>query len=161
LGRGFDDLAGLGWQGYPALLALALFAWHEKHARGRDARDILHEVLQGPVRFKRKTAGGAVSSLDSWGYIEFECQSPIWRPGGWRGCPKAWKLTARGYGRLQELLQNMGLTLNDILAQPGPPDVKALLDGKVRELYAGHWARVRRYEEAAGEAGLRRDTRKS
>jgi hypothetical protein len=55
----------------------------------------------------------------------------------------------------------MGLTLNDILAQPGPPDVKALLDGKVRELYAGHWARVRRYEEAAGEAGLRRDMRTS
>ena len=161
MGRGFDDLAGLGWQGYPALLALALFAWHEKHARGRDARDILHEVLQGPVRFKRKTAGGAVSSLDSWGYIEFECQSPVWRPGGRHGCPKAWKLTARGYERLQALLQNIGLTLNDMLAQPGPPDVKALLDGKVRELYAGHWARVRRYEEAAGEAGSRHDTRTS
>jgi hypothetical protein len=156
--RRFNDLIGLGYESYPTLLALATLAWHERRGLRRSATSILREVLPGPDRFKNKTAKEAVSSLDARGYLEFECQSPIWRPGGWRRCPRAWRLTVRGREKLQGLLQNMGLTLNDILAQPSPLDVKTLLDGRVRELYAGHWARVRRYEEAAGEAGSRHNT---
>jgi hypothetical protein len=156
--RRFNDLIGLGYEGYPVLLALAILAWHEKRGRRRSATSILYEVLPGPGRFKNKTASGVVSSLDARGYLEFECQSPIWRPSGWRRCPRAWRLTVRGREKLQGLLQNIGLTLNDILAQPGPLDVKTLLDGKVRELYAEHWTRVRRYEEVAGEAGSQHNT---
>jgi hypothetical protein len=152
--RRLDDLVGLGYDGYPALLALALYAWHEKRGLRRSASSILYEILSGSDWFKEKTARGAVSSLDSRGYVDFECQSPTWRPEGWRRCPKAWRLTVRGYERLQGLLSNIGLTLDDVLSKPSPVEVKNLIDGRIREVYREHWDRVRRYEEAvAGEGG--------
>jgi hypothetical protein len=153
--RRFDDLIGLGYEGYPVLLALALYAWHEKWGQRRSASSMLYEVLPGSDWFREKVARGVVSSLDSWGYLEFECQTPIWRPLGWRRCPWAWRLTVRGYERLQGLLSNIGLTLEDILKQPSPLEVKNLIDGRIRTIYKEHWERVRRYEEVvAGEGGL-------
>jgi hypothetical protein len=153
--RRFDDLVGLGWQGYPVLLALALLVWHEKRGQRRSASSILHEVLPGSDWFREKAARGVVSSLDSWGYLEFECQSPMWRPMGWRRCPRAWRLTVRGYERLQGLLQNIGLTLEDVLGQPSPLDVKNLVDSRIKAVYKEHWERVKRYMEAvAGEGGV-------
>jgi hypothetical protein len=146
--RRFNDLVGLGFEGYPALLALALYAWHERRGERRSASSILYEVLQGSEWFREKRARGVVSSLDSRGYLEFECQSPMWRPGGWRRCPRDWRLTEMGYRRLQELLGNLNLTVDDILQQPSPQDVKALIDGRIKTVYREHWERVRRYEEA-------------
>jgi hypothetical protein len=153
--RRFNDLIGLGYEGYPTLLALALYAWHEKRGQRRSASSMLYEVLPGSDWFREKAARGVVSSLDSRGYLEFECQSLIWRPGGWRRCPKEWRLTVRGYERLQGLLQNIGLTLEDVLGQPSPLDVKKLIDSRIKAVYREHWERVRRYEEVvAGEGGL-------
>jgi hypothetical protein len=146
--RRFNDLVGLGYEGYPVLLALALYAWHEKRGRRRGARSVLEEVLVGSAWFKERVAEETVYLLDSRGYLEFACQDPWWRPGGWRRCPRDWKLTARGYDRLRELLQNLGLTLDDVIRQPSPLDVKNLIDGRIREVYREHWERVRRYEEA-------------
>jgi len=151
--RRFNDPIGLGREGYPTLLALALFAWHSQHSKGRDARRVLGEVVLGPEWYRERVVGSIIYGLDAWGYLDFSCQSP-WRPGGWRRCPRDWELTERGYRRLQELLSNLGLTLEDILQQPSPRDVKALIDGRIRQLYREHWERVRRYEEVARGAGL-------
>jgi hypothetical protein len=152
--RRFNDLAGLRWHGYPILLALALFAWSSEHSRGRDARRILYDVMVGFTKwYKERVAYSILDALNSWGYLDFNCQTP-WKPRGWRRCPKEWKLTERGYARLQELLGNLNLTVDDILQQPSPQDVKALIDGRIRQLYREHWERVRRYEEVARGAGL-------
>jgi hypothetical protein len=148
--RRFNDPAGLGWQGYPALLALAVLAWHEKRGQRRSASSILYEVLPGSDWFKKKVARAVVSGFDSWGYLEFKCQSPMWRPLGWRRCPRDWRLTERGYEVLQKLLGNLGLALDDILRQPGPLDVKNLIDSRIKTIYREHWERVRRYEVVAG-----------
>jgi hypothetical protein len=152
--RRFNDPAGLRRHGYTILLALALFAWSSRHSRGLDARRVLYNVMAGFTKwYRERVAHSIIDALDSWGYLDFSCQSP-WRPGGWRRCPREWKLTERGYARLQELLGNLGLTLDDILQQPSPSEVKALIDGRIRQLYREHWERVRRYEEAARGAGL-------
>ena len=152
--RRFNDLAGLGWQGYPALLALAVLAWHEGRGSGGHVARILTGVLAGSDWFKEKLAYDTVYALCAWGYLDFGCLGNRWQPWGWRRCPRDWELTERGYRRLQELLSNLGLTLNDILRQPSPQDVKALIDGRIRQLYRQHWERVRRYEEATRGAGL-------
>jgi hypothetical protein len=148
--RRFNDLIGLGYEGYPVLLALALLAWHEKRGARRSARSILEEILVGSTWFKKKVAEETVWCLDSRGYLEFACQDFRWRPGGWRRCPRDWRVTQRGYARLQELLQNIGLTVEDVLKQPSPIEVKNLIDGRIREVYREHWARVKHYEEVAG-----------
>ena len=154
--RRFNDLVGLGFEGYPTLLALALYAWHSRHSRGADARFILYDLLFGSKWFKSRVAGNIIFVLDSLGYLEFDCQTPIWRPGGWRRCPRDWRLTEMGYRRLQELLSNLGLTVEDVLRQPGPFEVKKLIDGRIRDMYREHWERVRRYEEyVSREVGLR------
>jgi hypothetical protein len=153
--RRFNDPVGLGYEGYPVLLALALYAWHERRGVRVSARSVLTEVLAGSDWFKKKVAEEVVWCLDSRGYLEFECQSPMWRPLGWRRCPRDWKLTVRGYERLQELLQNIGLTLDDVLRQPSPLNVKNLIDGRIKSIYKEHWERVRCYMEvAAREVGL-------
>jgi hypothetical protein len=146
--RKYSDLLGLGREGYPVLLALALYAWHERRGRRRSARSVLEEVLVGSERFKERVAEETVYLLDSRGYLGFACQDPLWKPGGWRRCPRDWRLTERGYDRLRELLRNLGLTLDDIIVQPSPLDVKNLIDSRIREAYREHWERVRRYEEA-------------
>jgi hypothetical protein len=153
--RRFNDLIGLGYEGYPTLLALALYAWHSRHSKGRDARFILYDILFGSKWFKSRVAGNIISVLDTLDYLEFNCQTPIWRPMGWRRCPRDWRVTARGYQRLQELLSRLGLTLDDILRQPDPFEVKKLIDGRIRDIYREHWERVRHYEEfVAREVGL-------
>ena len=152
--RRFNDLIGLGYEGYPTLLALALFAWHSQRSKGRDARGVLKDALVGSDWFKKKMARIVVDSLDSRGYLEFECQNPIWRPMGWLRCPRGWRLTVRGCERLQGLLQNIGLTLEDVLGQPSPLDVKNLIDSRIKAVYREHWERVRQYEEATREVGL-------
>jgi hypothetical protein len=146
--RRFNDPVGLGREGYPVLLSLALFAWHTYHSRGVDARRVVLEVLVGSDWFKRKVVWSVLSCLDSLGYLFFECQSPIWRPGGWRRCPKNWDITVAGYARLQELLQNLGLTVEDVIRQPSPLDVKALIDSKIKAIYREHWERIKAYEVA-------------
>jgi hypothetical protein len=153
--RRFNDLVGLGYEGYPTLLALALYAWHSRHSKGRDARFILYDILVGSKWFKSRVAGNIISILDSLGYLEFNCQTPTWRPLGWRRCPRDWRVTIRGYERLGELLSNLNLTLDDILKQPSPLEVKKLIDGRIRAIYREHWERVRRYEEyVSREVGL-------
>jgi hypothetical protein len=151
--RRFNDLVGLGYEGYPTLLALALLAWYEKRGVRRSARSVLIEVLAGSDWFKKKVAEDVVSYLDSRGYLEFECQSPVWRPLGWRRCPKDWRVTVRGYERLQQLLSNLGITVEDVLGQPSPLDVKNLIDSRIKTVYREHWARVKRYMEVVGEGG--------
>jgi hypothetical protein len=152
--RRSNDPAGLGHEGYPALLALALYAWHSGHSGGGDARSILHDFLSGSKRFKSRVANSIIASLDSLGYLEFNCQTPIWRPLGWRRCPKDWRVTVRGYERLEELLSSINLALDDILKQPNPFEVKKLIDGRIRAVYRELWARVRRYEELVAREGL-------
>jgi hypothetical protein len=147
--RGFNDPAGLGWQGYPALLALALFAWHEKRNLKWDARRILGMVVVGHDWYRKRFVRSVISSLDSWGYLRFECQSFIWRPLGWLKCPREWGLTELGRARLQELLFNIGLAPDTVLKQPNQFEVKALIDNRIRQLYREHWERVRRYEAVA------------
>jgi hypothetical protein len=148
--RRFNDLIGLGFEGYPALLALAVLAWHEGRGSGGHVVGILKDVLVGSDWFREKLAYDAVYVLDVRGYLEFKCQNPVWKHGNWRRCPRDWRLAEAGYRRLQELLGNLGLTLSDIQRQPSPRDVKALIDGRIRQLYREHWARVKRYEEVAG-----------
>jgi hypothetical protein len=148
--RRFSDLAGLGDDGYFTLLALAVFAWHSEHGRGRDAKRVLYKVLAGSSFYKARVAGSAIDRLNSLDYLSFECQSPIWKPRGWRACPRDWRLTVKGRERLGELLQNLGLTIEDVLKQPSPPDVKTLIDGRIRAIYREHWEKVRKYEEVAG-----------
>jgi hypothetical protein len=147
--RRFDDLVGLGYEGYPALLALAVLAWHESRGSRGHVASIVRDVLVGSEWFKKKLAYDVVYALNIRGCIEFSCQGPVWKRGGWRRCPRGWRLTERGYGRLRELLQNIGLTLDDVLKQASPTDVKNLLDSRIKQLYHEHWERVRRYEEVA------------
>jgi hypothetical protein len=144
--RRFDDLVGFGWQGYPTLLALALLAWHEKRGLIWDARRILGMVVVGSEWYRKRFVRDVISSLDSWGYLDFSCQSPIWRPLGWLRCPRDWRLTELGRERLQELLSNLNLTLDDVLKQPNQFEVKMLIDNRIREIYKEHWERVRAYE---------------
>jgi hypothetical protein len=151
--RRFNDPVGLGWRGYPVLLALAVLAWHEHRGSKGHVASIVRDVLVGSEWFREKVAREVVSSFDSWGYLEFECQSPMWRPMGWRRCPRAWKLTARGYERLQQLLSNLGLAVEDVLKQPSPLDVKNLIDSRIKAIYRDHWERVRRYEEVVVKEG--------
>ena len=152
--RRFNDLIGLRYEGYPVLLFLSLFAWHTYHSKSKDARSVVREVTEGSEWFKRKVVAGVIDYLDSAGYLYFKCQSPMWRPGGWRRCPRDWEVTVPGYARLQQLLSNLGLTVQDILQQPDPRSVKILIDGRIRDVYREHWERVRRFEEVAGEGGL-------
>lgn len=117
----------------------------------RSARSILEEVVVGSAWFKERLAEETVYFLDARGYLEFACQGFGWRPGEWRRCPRDWRVTQRGHARLQELLQNLGLTLDDVIRQPSPTEVKNLIDGRIREVYREHWERVKRYEEVAGD----------
>jgi len=155
--RRLIDLVGFGYEGYPVLLSLAFFAWHTYRSKGVDARSVVRELLVGSEWFKKKVTWSILSYLDSSGYLYFRCQSPIWRPGGWRRCPREWEITVPGYARLQQLLANLGLTVQDILKQPDPSSVKALIDSKIKELYHEHWERVRAYEAAASNAELSED----
>jgi hypothetical protein len=152
--RRFNDLVGLGYEGYPTLLALALYAWHSRHSKGRDARFILYDILVGSKWFKSRVVTNIISILDSLGYLEFKCQTPIWKPLGWRNCPKDWVVTVRGYERLQELLSNINLTLDDMLKQPDPFEVKKLIDGRIRAIYREHWERIRHYMEVVEREGV-------
>jgi hypothetical protein len=153
--RRFDDPVGLWDTSYPVLLALALFAWYEGRGRRGDARYILFKVFKGPTWFKSRIVGDLLDQLDAWGYLEFECQNPFWKPMGWYGCPRAWRLSIRGRERLETLLSNLGLTVDGVLGQPSPLDVKNLIDSRIKAVYREHWERVRRYEEVvAGEGGL-------
>jgi hypothetical protein len=147
--RRFNDPLGLGWEGYPTLLALALFAWHSKHSKGVDARRVLSEVVVGSDWFRKRVVRNVIDSINFWGYLDFECQLQTWRFVSWRECPRDWRVTFMGYARLQELLSNLNLTLNDILQQTNPQSVKKLIDDRIREIYKEHWERVRRYEAAA------------
>jgi hypothetical protein len=148
--RRFNDLVGLGWQGYPVLLALAVLAWHESRGFRWHVASIIRDVLVGSDWFKSKLARDVVYAFVVWGYIRFGCQSPAWRHYGWRRCPRDWRVTEKGYARLRELLENIGLTLDDVLRQPSPLDVKNLVDSVIRAVYREHWERVRRYEEVVG-----------
>jgi hypothetical protein len=152
--RRFNDLIGLGYEGYPTLLALALYAWHSRHSKGRDARFILYDILVGSKWYKSRVTNGILGILDSLGYLEFKCQSPIWRPLGWRNCPKDWSVTVRGFERLQELLSNINLTLDDILKQPSPFEVKKLIDDRIKAIYREHWSKVKRYEDTVAREGV-------
>jgi len=152
--RRFNDPVGLGREGYPTLLALALFAWHSQHSKGRDARRILYEVVVGPNWYRSRVVDGVLDSLNARGYLNFLCQSPMWKPGGWRRCTRDWKVTVTGYERLKEMLSNIGLTLEDVLVQPSPQEVKNIIDSRIRQVYRVHWGRIRRYEEVAREVGL-------
>jgi hypothetical protein len=144
--RRFNDPVGLGREGYPVLLALVLFAWHEYNSRGRDARSVVRDVLTGSDWFRKKVAWSVLSCLDSLGYLFFKCQSPIWRPQGWRACPRDWSITVAGYARLRELLANLSLTVDDVLKQPSPLDVKVLIDSRIKAIYREHWERIKAYE---------------
>lgn len=148
--RRFNDPVGFGYEGYPTLLALAVFAWHSEHSRGKDAKRVLYKVLTGVKSYKARVAGLVIDRLNSLDYLSFECQSPLWKPRGWRACPRDWRLTAKGRERLGELLQNLGLTIEDVLRQPSPSDVKTLIDGRIRAIYREHWEKARKYEEVAG-----------
>jgi hypothetical protein len=149
--RRFNDPIGLGREGYPVLLFLSLFAWHTYHSKNVDARSVVREVVVGSEWRKRVVVSSVLGYLDSAGYLYFQCQSPIWRPGGWRNCPKAWDITVAGYARLQQLLANLGLTVNDILQQPNPHSVKTLLDDRIRQLYRELWSKIKEYEDAASK----------
>jgi hypothetical protein len=54
--RRFNDPIGLGFEDYPTLLALALYAWHSRHSRGADARFILYDLMFGSKWFKSRVA---------------------------------------------------------------------------------------------------------
>jgi hypothetical protein len=155
--RGPIDLVGFGYEGYPVLLFLSLFAWHTYHSRNVDARSVVREFVEGSEWFKRKVVVGVLGYLDSAGYLYFKCQSPVWRPMGWRRCPRDWEVTVPGYARLQQLLANLGLTVDDVLKQPSPSKVKELIDSRIREIYRGHWERVRAYEVAVSNIELSED----
>jgi hypothetical protein len=150
----FHNLLGFGHESYTVLLALSLFAWHTYHSRGVDARRVLKEVLVGSDWFKKRVVASILTYMDSCGYLYFKCQSPFWRPGGWRRCHKDWEVTVPGYARLQQLLDNLGLRVEDVLKQPDPHSVKKLLDERIRLLYREHWERVRRYEETVAQKFL-------
>jgi hypothetical protein len=145
--RRFNDPIGLGREGYPALLFLSLFAWHTYHSKNVDARSVVREVVVGSEWRKRVVVSSVLGYLDSAGYLHFQCQSPIWRPGGWRMCPRDWDITVAGYARLQQLLANLGLTVNDILQQPNPHSVKTLLDDRIRQIYRELWSKIKKYED--------------
>jgi hypothetical protein len=152
--RRFNDPVGLGFHSYWELLALALFAWHEKRSLIWDARRILGMVVFGHEWFRKRFVRSVISSLDSWHYIHFECQSFIWRPEGWRECPSKWRLTDWGREKLQELLANIGLSLDTVLKQPNQFEVKGLIDNRIRSIYRELWERIRRYEAAVSNAEL-------
>jgi hypothetical protein len=144
----FHNLLGFGHESYMVLLALSLFAWHTYHSRGVDARRVVREVLIGSDWFKKRVVASILTYMDSNEYLYFKYQSPFWRPGDWRRCPRDWEVTVPGYARLQQLLDNLGLKVEDVLKQPDPHSVKKLLDERIRLFYREHWERVRRYEEA-------------
>jgi hypothetical protein len=151
--RRFNDLAGLGWHGYWELLVLAILtwlAWHKHHYGAMDVKYAVYKILKAPLGFKRRVVEGVIGSLESRGLLEFICQSPVWRPGGWRKCPRDWRVTSEGYNWLSNKLSNLSLTIEDVLKQPSPHDVKNLVDNRIREIYKKHWERVRKYEEVAG-----------
>lgn len=151
--RRFHDVVGLGADGYPLLLALALFAWHSQNSKGRDARRVLREVLVGPDWYRSRAVREILDSLSARGYLDFQCQTPM-KPGNWRRCTRDWKVTEEGYKWLKGKLSNLGLTLEDVLVQPNPLEVKKIIDSRIKQFYRVHWGRVRRYEEVAREAGL-------
>jgi hypothetical protein len=147
--RRFNDLVGLGYEGYWAVLALAVLAWYENCGRRGDVRRILGGIISGPNGFRRRVVSRTVGFFYGLGYLEFMCVTR-WRPGGWRSCPKDWRIAQKGYEWLGGKLANLGVTLEDVLSQPDPLGVKNLIDGKIKQLYREHWAHVRHYEEVAG-----------
>jgi hypothetical protein len=149
--RRFNDPAGLGYEGYWALIALAVLAWYEGRGKRGDVRRTVYSVMVGPAWYKRRVADGIVSFFHVLDYLEFMC-ADSWKPGGWRACLKDWRVTEKGYEWLKGKLANLGLALEDVLGQPSPPDVKNLIDNRIKQIYKEHWARIRRYEEATGHA---------
>ncbi len=147
--RRFNDPAGLGYEGYWAVLALATLAWYEGRGKHGDVRRIIYSVMVGPLWYKRRVADDIIGFLYVLDYLEFLCVDR-WKPGGWRACPKDWRATEKGYEWLKGKLTNLGLALEDILRQPDPSEVKNLIDNKIKQLYREHWTRVKRYEEVVG-----------
>jgi hypothetical protein len=149
--RGFSDLAGLGWQGYWPLLAMAVLAWHEGRGRRGDVRRVVGAIIPGPDWYRRRVVRRVVGFFHSLGYLDFACVDR-WRSYGWRECPRSWKVTERGYDWLRGKLANLGLVLEDVLRQTDPLGVKNLIDGRIKAIYKEHWERVRRYEEVVGSS---------